>query len=505
MADEGLNLLEIKRDHNDFRIIVLSATPDHMQGFLSVTILPGGGVSEEDLRTFLMEAEVHYGIMDDALAGIVEKCDNGENVENVLFAEGREKVDGVDGFIRWIKKPSGMQDIALEKTSDDAVINYKEIMAVENVKQGDLVAEYEPPVEGQGGEDIFGRINPPKDSKDFIFNVGDTVTLSKDTNQIFANTYGHVSFEKKTINVSQVYYVRGNVDLRVGNIRFVGRVDISGDILDDFEVTAEKGISVGGTAESCLMQSESDIVIKGGVTGKDKGKIEAKGNIYARFLNEVEVISGEDVIVDNEIVNSKVFALGRVIMPRGSIVNSEVVALKGIIANDVGSDLGVKTMVTAGLDYHFAAKLYEINHDLMKLVERQRIMMNKFGPMVEAALKAPSVTIDKKEEIDEMWQEIRVLQRRIVKLEKESGDISQTFSEEALPIIDVNGKTYPGVILIADKYEAQVKSEMAGPLSVEPDKINKKIKIVSQKENSPVLERPIRPPEWENSGKESNA
>jgi uncharacterized protein (DUF342 family) len=496
MSAEQINVVEIKKDRSDYRVLTLLATEDHMKGYISVHLFPGGMITREELTAFFEEADLSFGIDEEAVAKVVAACDRGQNVEKQIIAEGREKEDGSDAYIKWIKKPTGMQDLALKDIDENEAINYKEIMGVENVREGELIAEYVPPVEGVGGEDIFGRVTPPKDSKDFIFKCGPNVTYDEAGLLVYADTFGHVIFEKKTIDVSQVFSVRGNIDMRTGNVNFIGRVEVSGDIQDDFVVDADKGISVGGTAESCILKSKSDIVIKGGVTGKEKGVIECEGNVYARFLDEVNVTSGEDIIIDNEIINSKVFALGRVIIGKGAIIGSEVVALKGIIAKSTGSDLGVKTKITAGLDYHFAEKLYELNHDLMQAQQKQQATMDKLGPLLERALKGAGINASLREEAEEMWEESRTLQKKISKLERESGDISQTFSEYALPLIEINEVVYPGTLFVVDKFDAQVTKQMTGPLAVEPDKENRSVKIASQSEKSLIMEDPIRGPAW---------
>jgi len=168
---------------------------------------------------------------------------------------------------------------------------------------------------------------------------------------------------------------------------------------DDFEVTADQGIEIGGTVEACVLRSDQAISLHGGMSGKGKGRIECKGVLSARFLNEVEVYCSGDVLVQKEIMNAKVYSLGRVIIREGGIVGGEVVALKGILCQSAGSELGVKTMLIAGVHYDVREKVMGLNKERVRSTLRQQELMNRVGPLLVRALKAPAVDNRLRQEI----------------------------------------------------------------------------------------------------------
>ncbi|MBN2713892.1 MAG: DUF342 domain-containing protein, partial [Planctomycetes bacterium] len=307
---------------------------------------------------------------------------------------------------------------------------------------------------------------------DLHVRIGDNVRFDEESLSYYAMSHGHVLYEKGVLSVSPVLVVRGNVDLSQGNIRFVGSVEISGDVLDDFEVTANEGISIGGTVEGSRLKSEKDINIGGGVAGKGKAVIEANGNIHSRYFNEATVTAIGDVIVDKEIVNSKVYSMGRVICNTGVIVGSEVVALRGILTKDAGSEMGVKTSLIAGMDYNVKEKLVGVNHELNRAYEREQVLLDRVGPMLSRALKMPVVDDRLRTSIDDLMLSVRALHKQIVTLEAESGELSRSFEDKATECVTVKGDLYQSVTIIAGKFETESKAVLKGPMSFIPDKVH---------------------------------
>jgi hypothetical protein len=178
-------------------------------------------------------------------------------------------------------------------------------------------------------------------------------------------------------------------------------------------------------------------------------------------------------------------------------MGSEVIALKGIVANDIGSDLGVKTRVTAGIDYHVAKELYSVTHELASVIEKQNHILQKLGAALNIALKSIGVSNDKREQIDGMWYEVYELQKKKVKLEEDSGALADSFKDKAEPRIEVSDVLYHGTEIIVSKYEFQAVKALKGPLAMEPDEVRRKIEIMPRgEENKGVLAAPVAPPVW---------
>jgi uncharacterized protein (DUF342 family) len=153
------------------------------------------------------------------------------------------------------------------------------------------------------------------------------------------------------ISVEEEYVVKGDVNFRIGSINFKGVVDVRGDILDNFDITASKGLTVLGNIGVSTIISDGDITFCG-MDGQNKSRIVCGGNLRAHFIHDVDVECAGDVIVDVEIHNCTVRTLGRIIVEKGAVSGGLYIAMGGIESKKLGSVSSAHTKLQVGLDYH---------------------------------------------------------------------------------------------------------------------------------------------------------
>ncbi len=467
MADEPeIKLRPAGSANTRWGAAVVETDDDGILGFMSLRGCPAD-MTLENLDAIFNELNLHPDfVIKECREEILAAARENRPIIRVKIAEGHPVKLGNNASLEFHKRPRGVETKIEESV---AKVNYREVKAVDNVQAGELLATYFPMTEGEGGADIFGRVIPPPKTHDVSITVGENVRYDDSTRQYYATASGYIRYQRKTLSVHPVYQVEGDVDLSEGNIRFIGRIEVRRDVRDEFCLEAGEGIHIGGTAEACSLKAEREIIIEGGVTGKGKGLIECKGGLRCRFLNDTTATIGGDVVIEKEIVNSRVHCMGRVIVTRGTIVGSEVVALRGILVRDAGSSLGVKTALIAGLDYRVAEKLLGINRDLVQFQEKQQKLLNRAGPLIDRLLKSPAIDNRRREEVDDMVSSIRQLQRQICQLDQTSGELMRSFSDQAINCVSIGNSLYPGVTVVAGKYERENHESLTGPISLEPD------------------------------------
>src|SRR5690606_27653982 len=109
-----------------------------------------------------------------------------------------------------------------------------------------------------------------------------------------------------------VYEVSGDLDMKTGNIDFVGNVVIRGNVPNGFEIKAKGDIHVYGTVESAFLYSEGSIFVNAGIVGQGNGKIYAKNNLHTTFINQGNIEVENDVHVSQSILHSTVIAGGSI-------------------------------------------------------------------------------------------------------------------------------------------------------------------------------------------------
>ncbi|MGO4375892.1 FapA family protein, partial [Paenibacillus sp. MCAF20] len=165
--------------------------------------------------------------------------------------------------------------------------------------------------------------------------------------------------------------VNGDVDYRVGNIDFVGTVVIRGNVLNGFRINAAGDIRVIGGVEGAELDSEGSIEITGGILGGNKGHVKAGRNVRSSFIQEANVIAGEDILVSQSIMHSSIRAGKSIVCSgaKGLIVGGIVQAGDLVRARTVGNTMSTATAIEVGVKPEFRYELQELRTRLKQSVE----------------------------------------------------------------------------------------------------------------------------------------
>ena len=135
-------------------------------------------------------------------------------------------------------------------------------------------------------------------------------------------------------------------------------------------VKATRNISVDGSVEAATLIAGKDIVIKNGMQGGGKGKIEARGSVSGKFFEQV-VINAKGSVHANAIMNCNVTAgedievTGRL----GIIVGGTTKAMHWIKATIIGNMAEIKTVVSAGAENNLYEALLEQDKKINSISE----------------------------------------------------------------------------------------------------------------------------------------
>lgn len=330
--------------------VVVAVAEDEMSATLAIEDVPEGGRTFEDdeLVALLRDKGVTFGLDREMLA---EAADGGHHREPLVVARGAAPEHGVDAQIRYHFRTDKSQLALVEDAHGH--IDFHESHLFEDAIPGQLLAEKV--VAGKRGSDgrtVTGKVLPAHDGSGKVeLRAGKNTTLSPDGTQLTAAIAGQVLFSAGLASVEAVLEVRGNVDFKSGNIHAKGSVVIRGDVTAGFLVHAEGNVDIHGLVECAEVRAKGDVVVHKGVLGKDTAKIDAGGDVFAKFLDRVTVHAGRDAVIGGEILTSRVKAARHVKCAgaRGSIVGGHVIAGETISAATLGSRLGVETKVVAPL------------------------------------------------------------------------------------------------------------------------------------------------------------
>lgn len=474
---EGLLLYE---NEDGVRRVRLLSTLTFMKVFLDYDrLLPSHTVTAGELGRVLDAAGVLEGIDDSALEMLADLL-NVEPQPPGLFqvAKGNPPRDGDDGYVDFSVHPTRHK--AEYVMDESGSVDYKQLNLIDNAHKGQTIAVLKPPTRGTPGNDVFGRAIPAKDGKPMSVHVGKNVSVSAAGTEFVSELDGRVIFERNSISVSELYEVQGTVDYKVGNIDFVGYVVVRGNVLDDFDVTGGKGVTIFGNVGKCEISSGGNVEIAGGISGRGEGKIVAGGSLKIKYLNDTRVECEGDVAVEKEIVNSAVRAMGAVSIPGGAIVGGDVLAYHGVEAGTVGSELGVGTRITAGIDWHTDEKITQVDAVIARNVERIEKINACLDPLMQNKGALAALGQEQKDLLQLLAAELQSIRAELAAAQKDRETLANNTQRDRVNQVNVTSAAYPGVIVRFSHMQGQLKRLHRGAMSLVQDTAIDNIRMVKQ-------------------------
>lgn len=324
-------------------------------------------IDPEKLTFLLSEHGIITGLDAETIGSFCAAACEGKMQEAVI-ARGTPPVAGENGWVEFVTRTTS--DRAEYQEDEAGNIDFRHLNIFGNVEDGQVIGTIHLPGDGTPGLSVTGEPIPPTPGTPVSITAGEGVRI--EDNQIIAEKQGRIVYIDNTVSVSDEYSVGGDVDFEVGHIDFKGFVHVKGDVLDDFNIKAEKGIKVIGAVGACVLESPGNIEL-GGMSGQGKGIIRCGGNVVARYLRDVVVECAGSVIVESELINSTIRSAGTVSIPRGVISGGNVTALGGIEARVLGSRTGIQTKLISGVHYRDMeelAGLYDRIKDISLQIEK---------------------------------------------------------------------------------------------------------------------------------------
>ena len=416
----------------------------------------GADPTADSLLGFLKAKGVTDGLLDDVLHKL---ADNPVYEKPILVAKGKQSDNGKDGTVRY-EFQVNTDHIRLREM--DGKIDYKDLGKINNVVEGQVLAKLVPPVTGVSGFTVTGKTLLAHSGKAVPLEIGDNVRLSEDGSSALATINGQVLLINGKIVVEPLFVVNNGVDLKTGNILFLGTVLVSGNVEDGFAVKASGNIEITGSVGKCDLDAEGDIIIRRGMNGRESGTITAGGNIYAKFIQNTKVVAGGMVIVSDGIINSTVASDQRILCrgKRASIVGGSLKAAEEINAKALGSAASVETHLEVGFDPKSKEKLDMLLKE-EKVLKDRLVELNKDIVMLERTLKTQKkLPPDRMNRYKAFRQEREECKARLLDIVDEERDLNVYLSElKTSGKISASGIVFAGVkISIRDAY-LEVKNE----------------------------------------------
>lgn len=410
-------------------VIGVDVTKDELKGSIIVSppSMSGSEASPDMIKRALLAQ------------GVIEPCINEEKITEFVdhpvynipyeVASAVMPVDGHDAYISYNFETDTKNLKA--KVSETGNINYKELNQIQNVIAGQPLAQKIAAERGKGGKTLFGRYLEAKNGKDIQIQLGQNVSFDRDSVTIKADIDGEVMLINGKISVEPIKYLDA-VNVKTGDIKFVGTVVIKGNVEEGYKVEATN-IEVNGIVDKSRLEATGNIIVRQGIFGKGEGYIKAGKSLWAKFINETTVEVEENVTVYDSIVNSNVTAMKNIVVrgKKAQIIGGHLLATEEICAKKIGSPGGgTETILEVGIDPRAKKRLDELqalqskatkeyeNCDLdMQNLEQQKKLRKKLPAEKEEKLKELKERCNQiSQELEEMTDEIDKIQSHLREL-----------------------------------------------------------------------------------------
>ena len=407
----------------------------------------GSDPSVADIMAYLRSEGVTEGLKTDAIR---EFEDNPLYNQTVSIATGKPPKAGRNAEIV-LNFEKNVSRSRVQIIGDK--VDFHELNLVQNVVEGQILAKKYPPHPGEDGITVTGEIRYAEPGNDVQFKIDKNVILSEDGNVATAAINGQVVYESDTIHVEPVYVINGDVNLKTGNIMFLGTVIVKGNITDGFHVKATGDIEVTGSVGKAILNAEQNIIVHGGIAGKNDAVVHCGNNLWSRFIENTNVDADGLVVVSDGIINSDVSSRKKVICrgKRASIVGGIIRAISGVDAKSIGSVAGSPTLIETGVDPKCRKEYIKLESEIKRAEEERsevRLNLRTYKQMKAVKRKIPRNRLEYYEGLDQRFVELNDLLKRnherMVELQEYlatiSGDVKISAHHIVHPGVKINIK-----------------------------------------------------------------
>ena len=338
-------------------------------------LFPPTGNGQELSRDMIYQALLDQGILFGVNGRMADRLahDNQRYFNLFLIARGKPAFDGKNGNIVDYF-PRVVERILTVDEYDQ--VDYASLNLIHNVKEGQEICRLIRPTEGEPGRTVLDQEIPAKSGKSVTLPKGRNTEISEDGDALVALADGHVEFTGRSFQVKPVLDVPGNVDFSTGNIKFLGDVNIKGDVLTGFTVRAMGSIWVGGVIEAgSSVEAGGDLTVVKGILGDGTTIVRAQRCVFSKYIENATIYARENLQTD-AIINGGIYCDGEVVVRsgRGVIMGGRTWAAKKVSATTVGSKSERRTSIVLGGLPCTSFELEQVRRELKELeIEHERL------------------------------------------------------------------------------------------------------------------------------------
>ncbi len=444
-------------------LIAVDITRDEMHGNIIVDApgMSGADLSYEQIYNAVEAQGVRCGINPDKIKEFVDNpvYSTPYEVASAILPE-----DGHDAYVQYNFETD--QNKLKARESESGNVDFKELNKIQNVVEGQVLATKIPATRGKGGKTLFGHYLEAKAGKDINVQLGQNVKFDKDGVTIVAAIDGQVLFVNEKITVEPLLMLDA-VNIKSGNVKFVGSVIVKGSVEDGFDVRASGTIDIGGSVGKCHIESEhGDVIIHQGVFGKNEGEIKAGKSLWCKFVQETKIEVEQNVIATDSLMNCDITAMKNIVAygKKAQITGGTLFATEEICARTLGSPGGgTTTTLSVGIDPRAKKKLDDLLKEQSEVVKELENIELDIQTLENQKKIRKNLPKDKEENLSKLMGRKGEILTQCKEMNKEIDELQAHLRElKAVGKVKVEGTTYAGTKIYIRDVLDEVHADVTG-------------------------------------------
>ncbi|HBV97704.1 MAG: hypothetical protein JL50_03325 [Peptococcaceae bacterium BICA1-7] len=280
--------------------------------------------------------------------------------ETVVIAEGNPPLPGKDGYMEVLfsKAPRDIPDNEID------AIDFRETSNIVSVEAETQLVEVYPPVFGIEGLAVTGEVLPAPKPRVITLKAGKGVKLNEEGSKAFALVNGRPWIKDagltKVINCDPIYVHNSDVDIKTGNLRFIGDVKITGNVCEAMEVHVTGNVEVQGIVTMARIVSGGKLTIYGNaISSRLRAGIifpgaKKLGFMFADINTELQNLNTAlEQLSKMKVIDFSVVDFGRVVLglldSRFKNIRPLIKNIQTFLGNKPSTDIPIEIVQTIGM------------------------------------------------------------------------------------------------------------------------------------------------------------
>ncbi|WP_102345146.1 FapA family protein [Bacillus sp. Marseille-P3661] len=258
----------------------------------------------KDIIEELNNLQINYGIDHSEII----KATTATERSKFVIAKGRNIQPGSNGWNELKVEINPRNGLVEDKSGN---VDFRETKLIPIVEKGKVLAIIHPPSQGIPGISVTNAVLPVKECYPIKLVIGKGVVELD--GRLIASESGRPIIEQrgqlvKAMIVPKLVH-RENVNLASGNIRFIGDIEIIGEVEDNMQIEAGGDIFVHKSVSKSILTTSNSIVVKGNVigselsAGKNNMLIAELGHLLGVIYGQLEMM----IVSINQLIHSPAF------------------------------------------------------------------------------------------------------------------------------------------------------------------------------------------------------